>query len=81
MGWSLHRETTQVNDASHRGRAARKKAHGRPESDRVVTGYIFRPYRDLPDGRRLWAKTYGLKAWRIPVYADETDVTTSQPMP
>ncbi len=59
-----------------RGRAARKQGRGRGQSDRVIVGYIFRPYRDLPDGRRIWARTYGLKAWRIPVYADETPATT-----
>lgn len=54
-----------------RGREPRDKVRGRVESDRTVIGYIFRPYRDLPNGRRLWARAYGLKAWRIPQYADE----------
>lgn len=55
-----------------RGRKPReKKARGRVETDRIVIGYVFRPYRDLPDGRRLWARNYGIKAWPIPVYADE----------
>lgn len=30
---------------------------------------IFRPYRTLPDGRIIWAKNYGKKAW--PIYVDD----------
>lgn len=30
--------------------------------------YIFRAWRRTKDGVVLWAKDYGLKAWRIPVY-------------
>lgn len=30
--------------------------------------YIFRPWRRTKDGQVLWAKDYGLKAWRIPIY-------------
>ncbi len=37
---------------------------------RRIVGYIFRVWRTLPDGSRIWAKDYGLKAWRIPLYAD-----------
>lgn len=30
--------------------------------------FIFRPWRRCPKtGAILWAKTYGLKAWKIPV--------------
>ncbi len=32
--------------------------------------YIFRAWRTGRDGTRLWAKDYGLKAWRIPIYRD-----------
>lgn len=60
-----------------RGRAARStKPRGRVDDGRKVVGYNFRPYRDLPDGRRLWARTYGLKAWPIPIYADEVPEVT-----
>jgi hypothetical protein len=27
--------------------------------------WIFRPFRRLKDGRMLWARTYGYKAWRM----------------
>ena len=29
--------------------------------------YIFRAWR-MHNGQKLWAKDYGLKAWRIPIY-------------
>jgi hypothetical protein len=29
--------------------------------------YIFRAWRHV-NGVKLWAKDYGLKAWRIPIY-------------
>ena len=32
--------------------------------------YIFRTWRTSRDGTRLYAKDFGLKAWRIPIYAD-----------
>jgi len=39
--------------------------------DRAVKYYIFRAWRyDRKSGNRLYAKDYGLKAWRIPIYAD-----------
>ncbi|MEM9588516.1 MAG: hypothetical protein AAGA03_14625 [Planctomycetota bacterium] len=28
---------------------------------------IFRPFITTPDGRRIWAKSYGLRAFPIPV--------------
>lgn len=31
------------------------------------SGYIFRPYITLPSGKVLWARNYGLRAFRIPV--------------
>lgn len=38
---------------------------------RRVAYYIFRTWRRHPKtGEQLWARDYGLKAWRIPVYAD-----------
>jgi hypothetical protein len=37
---------------------------------RKIVGYIYRPYRTLKNGVKLWAYRYGLKAWRIPVYED-----------
>lgn len=30
--------------------------------------YIFRPWRRTKSGEKLWARDYGLKAWRIPIY-------------
>lgn len=38
---------------------------------KIPVGYIFRPYRTLPDGRIIWACQYGRKAWRIPVYEED----------
>lgn len=38
---------------------------------RNVVRWVFRPWRTLKDGTRLYAKNYGKKAWRIPVYEDE----------
>ena len=37
---------------------------------RQIVRYVFRPWRTLPDGTRIWAKSYGRKAWRIPIYSD-----------
>lgn len=34
--------------------------------------YIFTAYRTLPDGRRIYAKQYGKKAFRIPVTKDKS---------
>lgn len=37
---------------------------------RRVAYYIFRSWRRHPQtGEQMWAKDYGLKAWRIPVFA------------
>lgn len=39
------------------------------EDDQEVDHYIFRAWRKHPKtGEILWAKKYGLRAWRIPVY-------------
>jgi hypothetical protein len=42
-----------------------------PEENRgKVIGYIFRAWRRHPKtGEKLWAKDYGLRAWRIPIFA------------
>jgi len=32
-----------------------------------TAGYIFRPYITLPNGTTIWAKNYGLRAFKIPV--------------
>ena len=29
--------------------------------------YIYRPWRKTPDGKILFARDYGLRAWKIPV--------------
>jgi hypothetical protein len=41
--------------------------HTPPKKPAKEAGVIFRPYRTLPNGQVLWAKTYGLKAWAIPI--------------
>lgn len=40
---------------------------------------IYRPYRTLPDGRKLWARTYGFKAWRIEI--DDEEVVDTDDFP
>lgn len=39
-------------------------------TEKVAIRWIFRPWRKLPDGTILWAKNYGKKAWKIPVYEE-----------
>ncbi len=42
-------------------------------SSKLIDGvrYVFRPWRTCPrTGRKIWAKEYGLKAWRIPIVED-----------
>lgn len=37
---------------------------------RRIIGYIFRAWRHHPiTNEVLWARDYGKKAWRIPIYA------------
>jgi hypothetical protein len=39
-----------------------------PSSREPGVRYVFRPWRRCPrTGEKLWAKNFGLKAWRIPV--------------
>ncbi len=38
---------------------------------RRIVGFIFRAWRYSKDGTQLWAKDYGLKAWKIPIYEKE----------
>jgi hypothetical protein len=40
-----------------------------PDEEGVPEGYtvIYRPYITLRNGRRLYAASYGLKAWRLVV--------------
>ena len=48
------------------------KGHVSPPRELGVR-YIYRPWRRCPStGRVLWARHYGLKAWRIPVVEDST---------
>lgn len=35
---------------------------------RRIVGYIFRPWF-VRNGVKYWARDYGRKAWRIPIYA------------
>lgn len=37
---------------------------------RRVQRYIYRPWVTQKDGTKKWARDYGKKAWRIPVYED-----------
>jgi hypothetical protein len=39
--------------------------------------YIYRPYIRKPDGTIIWAKTYGKKAFRIPVSDDVANDNSS----
>lgn len=34
-------------------------------------GFIFRPYITLPNGTVIWARNYGIRAFRIPVTDSE----------
>ena len=36
---------------------------------RRIIGYRFTPYITI-NGVKRWARNYGRKAWRIPIYAD-----------
>lgn len=47
-----------------------KKGKKRVPSNSSVM-YIFRPYITLRNGTRLYAKDFGHKAFRIPVYMDQ----------
>ncbi len=40
------------------------------EQKRTVVDYIFRPWITKKDGTRIYAKQYGKKVFRIPVYDD-----------
>lgn len=40
------------------------KKHITPEDDGM---YVYRAFITLKNGRRLYARDYGKKAWRIPV--------------
>jgi hypothetical protein len=44
--------------------------HTKSSTNRRPLYYIFRAWRRHPKtGEKMWARDYGLKAWRIPVYA------------
>lgn len=36
-------------------------------------GFIYRPYITLPDGRVIWAKNYGKRAFKIPIADNDND--------
>lgn len=38
---------------------------------------VFRAWRRLPNGRILWARNYGLRAWAIPVSEDSGNEKTT----
>lgn len=39
------------------------------KDDSFIVSYIYRAYITLKDGTRIYARQYGKKAFRIPVYA------------
>lgn len=41
--------------------------------DRLIVGYIYRPYMKTPKGDVIYARSYGKRAFRIPVYADDNE--------
>lgn len=41
------------------------KTHAKNQKGPKGKKLIFRPYKTLPDGTKLWAKDYGYKAWPI----------------
>lgn len=41
---------------------------------RKIVGWIFRAWVTRKDGTRDWARDHGYKAWRIPIYADQSTV-------
>lgn len=50
-----------------------------PEVDSKPVSYIFRTWRKDPrTGEILYAKDYGLKAWRIPIYRKKPKNTASE---
>lgn len=60
---------------SHQRRKARGGARSRHsggyDGRKRVMYYIFRAWvRDPKTGEQRWARDHGLKAWRIPVYAE-----------
>ena len=40
------------------------------EHEKRIVGYIFRASYMRKDGVRVYARDYGLRAFRIPIYAD-----------
>ena len=38
------------------------------KSNKKICGYIFRTWITTKDGKCMFAKDYGHKAWKIPVY-------------
>lgn len=45
-----------------------KNENYKPKSNKKNHDYIFRPYITTKDGKRIFAKDYGHKAWKIPVF-------------
>jgi hypothetical protein len=44
--------------------------------DKSGKRFVFRPWRRCPNtGRKIWAKEYGFKAWRIPTDDDDKPKT------
>lgn len=39
-----------------------------PSQAKRIVGYIYRAWRLDKAGNRLYARDYGLRAWRIPIY-------------
>ena len=45
------------------------------DTDANAMRLIFRAWRKLPDGTKLWAKQFGFKAW--PIWIEDEEVLTS----
>jgi len=50
-----------------KGGAMSKRHKPKQTGDEPGCRYIYRPWRKTKDGKILYAKHYGLKAWKIPV--------------
>lgn len=65
---SRNSRASPLGEMRVRGRGVVVTDNQLPLSEQQGVRYVFRPWRRDPrTGAKIWAKTYGLKAWRIPV--------------